>query len=333
MRQFIFLFISLPLLFSSCETWMLDKDPANDPETNFEMMWKTIDEKYPFFTLKNIDWQMVHDTLAPKVKPDMTTRELYDVLADMLFVLRDGHVNLITFFNISRNWNWYLNSPQNFDYSIIERNYLSSRYEITGPFTNDFMDSVGYVYYGSFSRTVSEVHMDYILKKYENMKGLIIDVRNNGGGNTENIKTIAGRFTGKKVLVSREIYKNGPGHDDFTQPYERYLEPTGDFKWNKPVIILTNRSCFSATNDFVLYMKALPNVTIVGDTTGGGGGFPFHAELPIGWKYRFSSTQTLAPDGFNIELGIPPDVRQDNPVSDKVLGKDSILEKALGMLK
>ena len=43
----------------------------------------------------------------------------------------------------------------------------------------------------------------------------------------------------------------------------------------KPVIILTNRSVYSAANEFVKYMKCCPKAKIVGDKTGGGAGLPF----------------------------------------------------------
>ncbi|MBK8493467.1 MAG: hypothetical protein IPL49_21995 [Saprospirales bacterium] len=40
-----------------------------------------------------------------------------------------------------------------------------------------------------------------------------------------------------------------------------------------------------------------------------GGGIPSSGELPNGWIVRYSATQTFLPDGFNIEGGIPPDIR------------------------
>ena len=95
------------------------------------------------------------------------------------------------------------------------------------------------------------------------------------------------------------------------------------------MVVLTNRGSFSAANDFALIMKAFPYVKLIGDRTGGGGGFPINSELPNGWTYRFSSNLTLSPDSFNVENGIPPDIKVDLKKSDEDIGIDTIIEEAL----
>jgi C-terminal processing protease CtpA/Prc len=167
---------------------------------------------------------------------------------------------------------------------------------------------------------------------------LIIDVRNNGGGSLENARTIVSRFTEEKKLVHNWQYKNGPGHDDLTEKIPKYIEPGGgkDRQYKGPVMILTNRSCFSATNFFVQMMKeVLPRgrLRVVGYQPGGGGGLPLNRELPNGWIYRFSSTVTTTPAGENIEGGIKPDVKVDMKPEDMAEGKDTILETALQIIR
>ena len=100
-----------------------------------------------------------------------------------------------------------------------------------------------------------------------------------------------------------------------------------------PVVVLTNRVTYSAGNFFTAMMKAIPDVTIMGDTTGGGGGVPLGWELPNGWFFNFSNSITSLPDGFIIEDGIEPDINVQISDSDLVAGKDTILEEAIKLLK
>ena len=130
-------------------------------------------------------------------------------------------------------------------------------------------DNIGYIYYESFSDAVGNGNLSDMLQELAICKGLIIDVRNNSGGQLTNADRIAARFTNKKVLTGYICHKTGPGHSDFSEPYPVYLEPSGSVRWQKPVCVLTNRSSYSATNDFVNTMKQLENITIVGDRTGG----------------------------------------------------------------
>ena len=341
MKKIFFLLCAVLLLSVSCEKLLIKPDSKSTPQDNFESMWKRIDEKYSFLDYKHINWDSVKAVYQPKVTSDMDDIALFKVLDSMLYTLRDGHVNLISPFNVSRNWEWYLGYPQNFDYSVLERNYLGTNYYITGPFTNQMFvynnKHIGYFYYADFSSNFSDYDLDFIIKRFSEADGLIIDMRDNGGGITNNVFALLNRFATTKTLVGKCYEKSGPGHSDFSMAYEMYGEPTNDNKGNpkvqypsnKPIVILTNRSCFSACNMFVGFMSVLPNVKIVGDQTGGGGGLPTSYQLPNGWVYRFSSTYTALPNGFNIENGIPVTIHQDMSAAHIAAGIDDILEKAL----
>jgi C-terminal processing protease CtpA/Prc len=249
----------------------------------------------------------------------------------MLYALKDGHTNLYGYFNFSRNWEWYLNYPDNFNANVIERNYFRGAQWYTGPFIHRALDSnrVGYVRYSSFSNTISDFDIDVIVNRYQNLKGLIIDLRNNGGGAVSNVSKLMSRFIDKKTLVWKEAEKNGTGRNDFTDYKDEYVDPEGDKKFLKPIVILTNRRCYSATTLFVAAMLNLSNVKTIGDWTGGGGGTPTSTQLPNGWVVRYSGTVTLMPNNFNIENGIPPTIKQDISKTDEANGVDSILERAL----
>lgn len=111
------------------------------------------------------------------------------------------------------------------------------------------------------------------------------------------------------------------------------MEPSNSIRWQKKVIVLTNRHSYSATNDFVNSMRSFPNVTLVGDKTGGGSGLPFSSELPNGWGVRFSASPHLDAQKQHIEFGIDPDKKVDMSKEDENNDLDTIIEEARKILK
>ncbi len=325
-----YLFCCFPLIVS-CEKAVIEKDAQTDAEAVFEEVWSFADRYYSFFEYKEIDWDEVYSRYRPQVREGMSDVELFDLCADMLYELKDGHVNLVSPFDRSRYWEWYLDSPENFYYSIIERNYFKDRQRYIGPLEFLEMNDIIYIYYGSFAQPISKGNMAQIIGALEDKSGLIIDVRNNGGGSTENARMLASHFTDEKVFAGYNYMKDGPEHDDFRRR-EVHIEPSS-VNYTGDVIVLTNRKSYSATTYFVQYMSELPNVTFVGDTTGGGGGMPAFRDLPNGWLLRVSSTMFYSPDGFNIESGIPPDVQVDMSKESISEGRDDILDTAVNLLE
>lgn len=99
-------------------------------------------------------------------------------------------------------------------------------------------------------------------------------------------------------------------------------------------MLLTNRSCYSAANAFAAVMKSLPNVTLIGARTGGGGGLPWTSELPNGWSIRFSASPLYGPDGELTEFGIDPTEGFEchSPADELAAGYDNILSRAIEYL-
>jgi C-terminal processing protease CtpA/Prc len=337
---FLIALLAAALVLGACESLFLRPDRGAAPREIFDEAWTFADREYSFFEYKNINWDEVRSRYEPQISDSMGEEALFGLIADMLYELRDGHVNLSSDFDVSRNWTWYLNSPPNFDYDVLERGYFQQQEQYAGPFVlRDFGD-VGYVLYRSFASGVSDADMDYVLEKFADRKGIIIDVRSNGGGALGNVTQIARRFTETSVRVGSWQFKNGPGHEDFTpleditlEPGEALIDTAPLLRFLKPVVVLTNRSSYSAANFFPLYMKALPNATLMGDTTGGGGGAPANTELANGWIIRVSSSRLFDNSGFNVENGIPPDSLVWLDPADEARNVDTILEAALRFLR
>lgn len=310
----------------------------NDIEGNFDALWKIVDEHYCFFEEKGVDWDAVYRQYRPMVKPEMSSRELFDVCADMLAELRDGHTNLSSWFDVSYYRKWWSDYPQNYNSRIIEQYYFNFNYHNSGGMMYGILpQNVGYIRYGSFNSAVGEGNLDAVLSSFASCAGIIIDVRDNGGGSIENVKPFASRFVTEKTLLGYISHKTGPGHKDFSEPYAYYVEPAekGRVMWGKPVVVLVNRSTFSAANNFVSVMKNIDHARIVGSRTGGGSGMPFSSELPCGWGIRFSACSITDKDGNWTEFGVDPspgcEVGLDP--ADEAKGVDTMLDFAINLLQ
>ncbi len=306
----------------------------NDPYGNFDALWQIIDEHYCFFAYKDVDWQEVRLRYRAKVHDGITSRELFDLCSEMLKELQDGHTNLISAFDVSRYWIWE-QYPVNYDERLIDEHYLHFNYRRASGIKYQVLDNnYAYMYYGDFASGIGDGNLDVIFSQLASSDGLVIDVRSNGGGYLTNVETLVGRFIDERTYAGSIQHKTGTGHNEFSNPYDYYFEPAHNrVHYNKPVVVLANRGSFSATNNFVSIMKSLPNVTIVGDVTGGGCGLPFTGELPNGWSIRFSAAPITGPDGELTEFGVEPDVKVNMTEADVAQGRDTILEKAFEILK
>lgn len=310
----------------------------NNPKNNFEALWKIIDEHYCFLDYKNreygLDWNKIHKEYSNRITSSMTSKQLFDVLSDMVNELRDGHVNLSSDDRVSQYREWFDNYPRNFSDSI-QSIYLKKDYNyVSGLKYQRLQQNIGYVYCESFQYSIGNSNLDQILDYMSICDGLIIDVRNNGGGNLTSAETLASRFTNEKILTGYIQHKTGPGHNSFSEPKAIYIDPPHNrVRWQKPVVVLTNRRSFSATNDFVNSMRHMSKAIIIGDNTGGGSGLPYTSELPNGWSIRFSASPMLGSDKSQLEFGIEPDIKIDISSDDYSKGVDTIIEKAIEIIK
>lgn len=303
-----------------------------DPTENIEALWQIIDTRYCYIESKGINWAAIHDEYIAKAalvdKDDPMA--LFDLCASMLDSLRDGHVNLYSAFDKSYNTAWYDTLPVNFN-SSLQALYLHD-YRIAGGlyYCKVDNDGIGYIYYPSFSNSISVGNLQWILSTFQDYKGIIVDVRNNGGGEITNAYRLAAPFFADNQVIGYWQHKTGPGHYDFSdlEPMTLNASWAKDHKWHKPIVVLCNRSTYSAANLFVSMMRYAEKATIIGGTSGGGGGMPLSYEIPSGWMVRFSSVRMVDRDQKDIEQGIEPDIKMTMQSTDK----DDIIEKAIDVI-
>lgn len=333
MKNNVFLLVLSLFIMSSCVN---ETEYEDSPNGNFEALWHIIDEHYCFFDHKQqeygLDWNEVYQRYSAQMNSGMTPDQEFEVLGNMLSELRDGHVNLYYAGDVARYWSWREDYPANFNDSLLSI-YMGTDYKIAAGLEYKILDdNIGYIRYSSFMNGIGEGNLDNVLLYLAPCNGLIIDIRNNSGGQLTNAEQLAARFTNEETLVGYRQHKTGKGHNDFSPMKAQIIKPSKGMRWQKKVIVLTNRNVFSAANEFVKYMKCFNNVQIMGDSTGGGAGMPLSSELPNGWSVRFSAEPMYDKDKNSTEFGIAPhhDVAQTQEDFSK--GRDTIIEFARQLL-
>lgn len=326
------LFAGLMMAFSGCENLFFDSEMKNTNADNFDVLWKTMKERYVLFDYKKINWDSLQTVYRPLALQADNDQELFDVMAKMLNTLRDGHVNLRTPFDISEYFP-YLNSPANYSFDVLERNYLGD-YLVTGYLLNQEIAGVGYIHYRSFTSPILDEELNFVLERFRGLPGVIIDIRNNEGGNPANGLKMASRMIKERTKLFSYQQKIGAGPDDFSEEKAVFLNP--DFKnssFEGRIVVLTNRKVYSAGSYFAAYIKGIPNAVLMGDNTGGGCGVPAGYDLPNGWYFNYSSTIGYTVEGLNFENGVPVDISVSMTQNDIAAGRDPILERAIRFIK
>ncbi|MCM1029526.1 MAG: S41 family peptidase [Pseudoflavonifractor sp.] len=328
--------MALTMALTACHDGGL-MDHPNSGTGNFETLWEIIDTRYCFLDKQGIDWDSIHAAYAPRFAATMGSYDMYLTMSEMLDHLRDGHVNLSSPFGASYYDGWWAPYAQSFDERVVTLGYLRGEYQRMGSYIYGIIPGtgVGYLRISSFSGGApGEGNIDFVLSRLDLGSGLIVDLRDNGGGELTAAQTIGERFISAPMAGAYVCHKTGPGHNDFSSPRPiTFTPPAGHILWTqKPVMLLTNRSTFSAANFLAAFMRTLPNVTQVGDVTGGGGGIPFSSSLPCGWTIRFSACPMLDPRGELTEDGLEPDVKVTFGPEATAAGHDPILDRALELL-
>ncbi|MEO0341439.1 MAG: S41 family peptidase [Bacteroidota bacterium] len=290
MKKLIITIIALFTLLTSCEEYVFDMEYQNTPVENFEALWSEYDQLYGLFKVRNIDWDQVYEEHRSRISNQSSSEDLYNVLVDMLTILDDSHVGLYPtndefplFFS---GLNGRLETSETFHLDVVKNNYLKDAKE-EFPFTWGFLDeqnAVGYLYIaGEPGDKLVDKLMPDIIQDLQNVEHLIVDIRNNTGGEDRGSQAITSYFTDQRRPFMQVSIKNGPDRDDFTTPETWYIEPKG-ITYDGPIMLLTNRHTVSAGETLTMAMNTLPQVTSVGDTTMGAFSNAAFGELPNGQR-------------------------------------------------
>ena len=163
----------------------------------------------------------------------------------------------------------------------------------------------------------------YNQAKAEGMKGLIIDLRSNPGGNLSTVCDIARMILPKGLIVYTE--------DKYGKREEYTCK--GDNKIDVPLVVLTNGYSASASEILAGAVKDYNIGTLVGTTTFGKGIVQKVINLSDGSAIKLTVSSYFTPNGNNIHgIGVEPDVEVAFDAELYKSGTDNQLEKAKEVL-
>ena len=189
---------------------------------------------------------------------------------------------------------------------------------------------IGYIAVSEFDKITSTQFIKALDSlESQGEKGLIIDLRNNGGGLYDTAVAMLERMLPKGLLVYQED-KNGNKQEDFAKK---------DDQFNKPLVILVNENTASASEIFAGAIQDYGKGKIVGTKTFGKG--IVQSVIPLYDKsaVKLTVAKYYTPKGRNIHgIGIEPDVKvelkeelRQKPIVEKE--EDNQLTKAIAVVK
>jgi carboxyl-terminal processing protease len=302
----------------------VDPSARDDPLANFDVLWETIRDHYPFFERRGLDWAAVRAGHRERARRASGSPELHAVFESTIASLHDAHAHLRGPESVSsptpglaemRAW-------------ITTRAVPVSSMFAGGRIVAGRLDrSLGYVGILSMERCApgapgatacDEVRaatagIDAALTMLEGVAGIVVDVRGNPGGWDAVAFAMAAPFFDRTRDVLSKCARDGDGT---TRPQVIAIEPARGRRFSGPVAVLSGGLTASAAEVFLLAMRSRPDVTLVGARTRGILSDELEKHLPNGWVFTLSNEIYRTMDGWCPEgEGIAPQIDVSSPAT------------------
>jgi hypothetical protein len=375
-----FSWIFVLIVFFSCKK---DNPGSNTGDSYsfdsiFNQFCTKMESRYLFWDIDTINWDRIYYRYTPLFKKldinsETDNRRAFQYFSEITAPIVDGHFS-ITFSNpYLSNFIIYPSYQKKQDagffpinHLMVDSTYLDTDYSfgfdpgtvingkplyaICGTIDQEIIYfSCNYFrlydYYSSpqdnpVKRVVQRL-FDLLLR--QDFKGIIIDVRNNPGGDIKDLNFLVGHLTTTKHAFGFSKYKIGNGRLDFTPWIQSFINPvSGAIDFGKAKVVLTDRYSASLSELVAMAVRSLPNSSVVGDTTWGATAFITNSELYNAGTFEIKDFMTvnIASGAFKYidyiiyeGVGFPPDHQIGHNASVPNSGKDIALEKSIEIIK
>lgn len=202
--------------------------------------------------------------------------------------------------------------------------------------------NVAYVQLNSFDGDQAPLTFQAAFDSIAATNALILDVRRNGGGNSDRGLNILGYLTDKPMKTgtySSRLYsplRRARGESvvfEAVEADDSDWPANGKKLYTKPVVVLIGGRTFSAAEDFAVVFDAMKRGQLIGEPTGGSTGQPLTFSLPGGVMARVCTKRDMYPDGTEwVGKGIQPTLLVKPTAADMQAGRDPVLDAALRQL-
>jgi C-terminal processing protease CtpA/Prc len=302
----------------------------------FDEVWTLVDTRYGNFPAKGIDWALIRALYRDEAASATSDSALAAIISRMLSHLNDNHISLKVKDSTYRP-NGEIDRSSFVADTVVARRFVGSgRKANSGQWTYAWLaDSIGYLKIDGFQNDrAARAEIDTILTGFRGARGIVIDLRKHFGGDDRAANQVINRFASRRTLYMTSRTRGDGGHGDFLPPREFFAEPAGPWQFTRPVVILTSRRTVSAGENFLLGMRELPQVTVVGDVTSGAFADVGHYTLGNGWQLNFPFNRFVDRNGVSWEgVGLAPDIRYVARPADIAAGRDVLLDLGVKVVK
>jgi carboxyl-terminal processing protease len=184
---------------------------------------------------------------------------------------------------------------------------------------------IAYIQLFSFGETTGDELRELLEELMaQNPTGLILDLRNNGGGLLSTAIEIGSEFIGEGVLMYEEF------GDGSSEVYESF----GDgLATEIPMVVLINSGSASASEIVAGAIQDYERAPLVGETSFGKGSVQYWLPLSDEGAVRVTIALWYTPDERQIhDIGLTPDVAVELTAEDAAAGLDPQLDAAIELL-